>query len=112
MVLTVQVLLLGPHDFMGRRLADGLGDGGAGDAVLSGGDPVRDALTRHPEAPNHGSTKNEHRVTEERVQRSRGFKAWSVWSSSDNTETTERQTERHNETKQPLQRTKGRLNLL
>lgn len=45
--LTVQVLLLGPHDLVGRGLAYCLGDRGAGDTVLGGGDSVRQALAGH-----------------------------------------------------------------
>lgn len=45
--LTVQVLFLGPHDLVGRGLAYCLGDGGAGDTVLGGGDSVRQALAGH-----------------------------------------------------------------
>lgn len=45
--LTVQVLLLGPHDLVSRGLAYCLGDRGAGDTVLGGGDSVRQALARH-----------------------------------------------------------------
>ncbi|XP_053230836.1 uncharacterized protein LOC128406964 [Podarcis raffonei] len=46
-LLTVEVLLLGAHDFVGRGLADGFGDGRAGDTVLRRRDPVRDRLARH-----------------------------------------------------------------
>lgn len=41
------MLLLGPHDLVGRGLAYCLGHGGAGDTVLGGGDPVRQALAGH-----------------------------------------------------------------
>ena len=47
-LLTVQMLLLGPHDLVRGGLAHRLGDGRAGDAVLRRGDPVGDALPRHP----------------------------------------------------------------
>lgn len=46
--LTVQVFLLRPHNFMSGCLADSFGNRGAGDAVLSGRDPVGDALPGHP----------------------------------------------------------------
>lgn len=44
---TVKVFLLGSADFMRRGLADGFADGRAGHAVLRGGDPVRQRLSRH-----------------------------------------------------------------
>lgn len=41
------MFLLGSADFMRRGLADGFADGRAGHAVLRGGDPVRQRLSRH-----------------------------------------------------------------
>lgn len=52
------MFLLRPHDFMRGRLAHSLGYGGAGDTVLGGGDPVCDALSRHPTA---GKPATEHK---------------------------------------------------
>lgn len=46
-VLTVQVLLLGPHDLVGRGLADGFRDRRAGHAVLRRRDAVGEALAGH-----------------------------------------------------------------
>lgn len=48
MTLTVQVFLFWPHYFMRRRLTHSFGYRGAGDAVLSSGYPVCNALPRHP----------------------------------------------------------------
>lgn len=41
------MFLLGSADFMRRGLADGFADGRPGHAVLSGGDAVRQRLSRH-----------------------------------------------------------------
>lgn len=46
-VLTVQVLLLGAHDLVGRGLAHGFRDGRAGHAVLRRRDAVGEALAGH-----------------------------------------------------------------
>ncbi|XP_051635327.1 uncharacterized protein LOC127467419 [Manacus candei] len=46
-VLTVQVLLLGAHDLVGRGLAHGLGDGRTGHTVLRRRDAVGEALAGH-----------------------------------------------------------------
>lgn len=43
----VKVFLLGSADFVRRGLADGFADGRPGRAVLRGGDPVRQRLSRH-----------------------------------------------------------------
>ncbi len=41
------MFLLGSADFVRRGLADGFADGRPGHAVLRGGDPVRQRLSRH-----------------------------------------------------------------
>lgn len=46
-MLTVQVLFLGAHHFMSGGFADRSRYSGACDAVLSGGDPIRERLARH-----------------------------------------------------------------
>lgn len=54
--LTVQVLLLWPHYFMSGCLADSFRNRRAGDAVLSGRDPVSNALSGHSvSAPTNSS---------------------------------------------------------
>lgn len=47
LILTVQMFLFGPHDFMCGRFAHRLGHCWAGDTVLRCGYPVRYALARH-----------------------------------------------------------------
>ena len=47
-ILTVQMFLFWPHNFMRGCLAYGFGYRRASDTVLSGGDPVCNALPRHP----------------------------------------------------------------
>lgn len=48
MTLTVQMLLLWPHDFVRGRLAHRFGHRGTGNTVLRCRYPVRYALSRHP----------------------------------------------------------------
>lgn len=48
MTLTVQVFLFWPHYFVCRRLTHSFGYRRPGDAVLSSGYPVCNALSRHP----------------------------------------------------------------
>lgn len=46
-MLTVQVLFLGAHHFVSGGFADRSRYSGAGHAVLSCGDPIREGLARH-----------------------------------------------------------------
>lgn len=76
-ILTVQMFLFGPHYFMRGRLAHRLGYGRAGDAVLGGGDPVCDTLSRHSAAH-----RNRHRYTNHRNRVSLTVnvqKLWATW---------------------------------
>lgn len=48
MTLTIQMLLLWPHDFVRGRLAHRFGHRGTGNTVLRCRYPIRYALSRHP----------------------------------------------------------------